>query len=144
MDLYVSALTHVIQLAVAPVFLLTSIAGFLSVLSGRLGRIVDRARDLEEKIVLVEDIDRQKSVDYELRTLWRRIKLTNRAIGLCTAAGLMVCMVVVGLFIGDYWSLMIGELIVGFFVFALLFLTLALLLFLKEVQLATRTLKKTT
>ncbi|MCV2886511.1 DUF2721 domain-containing protein [Aestuariibacter sp. AA17] len=144
MDLYVSALTHVIQLAVAPVFLLTSIAGFLGVLSGRLGRIVDRARDLEEKVMLVEDMNRQKRVEYELKTLWRRVQLANKAIGLCTAAGLMVCIVVVGLFVGDYWTLLIGEWIVAFFVTALILLILALILFLKEVQLATRILKRIT
>ncbi len=141
MDLYVSALTQVIQLAVAPVFLLTSIAGFLAVLSGRLGRIVDRARYLEERAQAGGDNDDSAS-QYELHNLWRRVQLANRAIALCTASGSFICLVVIGLFVGDYWSLVIGEVIVGIFVIAMCLLTLALLLFLKEVQLAIRLLRR--
>jgi Protein of unknown function (DUF2721) len=37
-------ITHTIQLAVAPVFLLTALGTTLGVLASRLGRIVDRAR----------------------------------------------------------------------------------------------------
>ena len=44
------AVAHAIQLAVAPVFLLTGIAAILSVMTNRLGRIIDRARVLEEKL----------------------------------------------------------------------------------------------
>ncbi len=45
----VTTASHVIQLAVAPVFLLTGIGAILSVLTGRLGRVVDRFRALNEK-----------------------------------------------------------------------------------------------
>lgn len=51
MDSSISALAEIIQIAVAPVFLLAGIAGFLNVMSGRLGRIVDRGRVLENKII---------------------------------------------------------------------------------------------
>jgi len=40
--------TGAIQLALAPVFLLTGIAGLLSVMAGRLARIIDRARAFTE------------------------------------------------------------------------------------------------
>ena len=141
MESSIIPLANVIQMAVAPVFLLAGIAGFLNVMSGRLGRIVDRARVTERRVTIIKHQDKLNIAKYELVTLWRRAKLINWSIGMCTASGLMVCSVVVGLFIGDFWQLQLSEMIVGLFVFALLLLIMALLLFLKEVQLATRILQ---
>ncbi|MCC2618208.1 DUF2721 domain-containing protein [Aestuariibacter halophilus] len=141
-DPSITTLAAVIQIAVAPVFLLAGIAGFLNVMSGRLGRIVDRARVIERKAAILQDDARLPAVQYELRTLWRRIKIINWSIGMCTASGLMVCSVVVCLFIADFWHLPMDQVIVVMFVLALLLLISALVLFLKEVQLATRILQK--
>jgi len=54
-DSQVVAVGHVIQLAVAPVFLLTGVGGLLAVLTNRLARIIDRARFLEERLVLAAE-----------------------------------------------------------------------------------------
>ena len=67
--------------------------------------------------------------------------MINWSIGMCTASALLVCSVVVSLFIGHFWMIHLDETIVGLFVLALLLLIMALVLFLKEVQLATRTLQ---
>ena len=45
----VPIIQHAVQLAIAPVFLLIGVAGLLGVMANRLARIVDRARDLEQK-----------------------------------------------------------------------------------------------
>jgi hypothetical protein len=50
MDASVNDLAQTIQIVVAPIFMLTGIAGFLNVMSGRLGRIVDRARIMERRV----------------------------------------------------------------------------------------------
>ncbi|WP_461517560.1 DUF2721 domain-containing protein [Porticoccus sp.] len=134
-------LALIIQLAVAPVFLLAGIAGFLNVMSGRLGRIVDRARVIGLRELRLSDPEQKSICQLELRILWRRAKITNWSIGLCTVAALLVCTLIVSLFVGGFWKLHIGVLIIGFFVLALLLLIAALMLFLKEVQLATRTLR---
>ena len=42
--------SHGIQLAVAPVFLLTAVSGMIGAVAGRLARIIDRARLLEERM----------------------------------------------------------------------------------------------
>jgi Protein of unknown function (DUF2721) len=131
-------LATVIQLAVTPVFLLAGIAGFLNVMSGRLGRIVDRARIVELRLATVQDEPRLSMMRMELRTLWRRVKIINWSIGMCTASGLLVCTVVVGLFVSDFWGLNIASAVVVLFILALLLLIVALILLLKEVQLATR------
>ncbi len=134
-------LAMIIQLSVAPVFLLAGIAGFLNVMSGRLGRIVDRARVVEHREARLSDASQQAAYHRELVVLWRRINIINWAIGFCTASGLLVCTLIVSLFVGGFWRLNIGGLIVGLFVFALVVLIMALLLFLKEVQLAKRVLR---
>ncbi len=136
----INSLAGIIQIAVAPVFLLAGIAGFLNVMSGRLGRIVDRARIMERRVANIDDAERKALANRELVTLWRRVRLINWSIGMCTASGLLVCVVVVELFLGDFWSLNLSALVVITFVLAMLLLIIALLLFLKEVQLATRVL----
>ena len=134
-------LAQIIQIVVAPVFMLTGIAGFLNVMSGRLGRIVDRARVMERRIMMLKNKAYLEMSQKELNNLWRRVKLINRAIGLCVASALFVCGVVVGLFVGDLWQLNLPNMIITLFVIALVLLIFALLTFLKEVQLATRTLQ---
>lgn len=140
MEESINALAGIIQIAVAPVFLLAGIAGFLNVMSGRLGRIVDRARVVERRVSGLTDDARLALASRELRTLWRRVKVINWSIGLCTASALMVCVVVVSLFVGDFWSLHIGTFVVVTFVLAMMLLIAALILFIREVQLATRVL----
>ncbi|PHS73947.1 DUF2721 domain-containing protein [Porticoccus sp.] len=136
----ITDLALIIELAVAPVFLLAGIAGFLNVISGRLSRIVDRARVVGQREIRLSDPEQKAVCQQELKFLWRRTKVTNWSIGLCTAAGLLVCVLIVSLFVGGFWQLHIGGLIIGFFVLALVLLIVALMLFLKEIQLAIRTL----
>lgn len=93
-------LAQIIQLSVAPVFLLAGIAGFLNVMSGRLGRIVDRARVVGLRELRLSDPEQKTICQMELRILWRRAKITNWSIGLCTAAALLVCTLIVSLFVG--------------------------------------------
>jgi Protein of unknown function (DUF2721) len=137
-----SDLSHLIQLAVAPVFLLAGIAGFLNVMSGRLGRIVDRARVVERRKLALQNPELIERSNLELETLWRRIRLINWSIGLCTTSGLLVCILIVALFAGSYWGVNVGGGVVAIFVLALLVLIVSLVLFLRETQLATRTLRE--
>ena len=141
MENSINDLAHIIQIVVAPVFMLTGIAGFLNVMSGRLGRIVDRARIMERKVSTIKNPEFLALSEAELKNLWRRITLINRSIGMCTASALFVCSVVISLFLGDFWNFDLSQVIVGMFIIALLLLIFALLLFLKEVQLAARTLQ---
>ncbi|MEP1446319.1 MAG: DUF2721 domain-containing protein [Paraglaciecola sp.] len=141
MDATVTDLAQTIQIVVAPVFMLTGIAGFLNVMSGRLGRIVDRARIMERRVHTIKNPEFLEQSENELKNIWRRIKLINRSIGLCTASALFVCAVVALLFLGDFLTFRLSEVIVTLFIIALLLLICALLTFLKEVQLATRTLQ---
>ncbi|MFT6310934.1 MAG: hypothetical protein ACJAQS_001300 [Porticoccus sp.] len=138
----ITNLTHIIQLAVAPVFLLAGVAGFLNVLSGRLGRIVDRSRVVERRALTLKSTEFIARNHTELKALRRRILLINWSIGCCTVSALLVCMLVVTLFVGSYWRFTIDPIIAVFFVLAMLALIAALLMFIKETLLATKTIRE--
>jgi len=83
---------HLIQSAVAPVFLLSGVGVTLGVLTGRLARIIDRARYLEEHAG--PSGLPTESTQSSLKMLARRAKYTNAAIALCTTSALFVSLVV--------------------------------------------------
>jgi hypothetical protein len=136
----VTAIAHVIQLAVAPVFLLTGVGAVLAVLTQRLARIIDRARVLEERLPVVSEEARPHDIG-ELGLLSRRARLMNRAIGLCTTCALLICAVIVTLFVGAFLETDVALAIGLFFVAAMLALFGGLLMFLGEIRLATRGLR---
>jgi len=135
-------IAHVIQLAIAPVFLLTGIGALLGVMTQRIARIVDRARAVEEAFP-IEDPERALAAHLELRSLSHRVRLVNRAVTLCVLAALLVCGVIGGLFITAYyaWSPDLTRVVATIFALALLALTGGLLFFLREVYIATATLR---
>ena len=134
-------LAQIISLAVAPVFLLAGIAGFLIVMSGSVGRIIDRAMIVGSIGSRLNNPDQHDISRRVILILWRRVSVSHLSFAICTCSALLVCTVIVGLFIEGFWTLDISALIVGLFVMALVLLIVSLLLFLTEIQLATRTLR---
>jgi hypothetical protein len=129
-----------IQLAVAPVFLLTGIGSILNVLAGRVSRIVDRARSLERDFHSFE-ADVRADARRELVILDKRMKTVNRAIILCTLSGLFVCIVVALLFVGELYPMRWTQAVALLFIAAMGLLIAGLVLFLQEVQLALRSVR---
>jgi hypothetical protein len=128
----VTTVAHVIQLAVAPVFLLTGIGAILNVITSRLSRIVDRSRvlnSLNER----DDPDHKR----EMATLSRRSRWVHWAVGLCTMSALLICIVIAALFIGSETGIDPSQAVSLLFISAMLTLIFGLLCFLREVFLAT-------
>jgi uncharacterized membrane protein YkgB len=130
---------HIIQLAIAPVFLLTGVGTNMLVLTNRLARIIDRSRYLEERLETEQHIAPEKKALYrdELAILFRRAKKINRAILLSTCCALLICVVVAGLFIADALNLRLASVIAGMFVLAMMALTGSFIYLLREIWLAT-------
>ena len=124
---------HSIQLAVAPVFLLSAVGVFLTVLTNRLGRIIDRARLLERSMA---DPTAPEEVHAELRDLAKRARMVQIAIASSTVCALLICLVIVTLFAGVALSRDLSRLIVAFFVVGLGAFIGALLVFLLEIRAA--------
>ncbi|MGZ8094983.1 MAG: DUF2721 domain-containing protein [Methylosarcina sp.] len=133
-------LAHVIQLAVAPVFLLTGVGSVLSVLTNRVGRIVDRTRLLENRLA-DNECTAPAEIQCELVLLSRRVRVVNWAISLCTFCALLICTVIVSLFVGTLVGLDFHTFIASLFIIAMIALILALLFFLREIYLAIASLK---
>ena len=132
-------IVHLIQSAVAPVFLLSGVGVTLGVLTNRLARIVDRARLLELRVN--EEQARAESTATSLRVLARRAHYINTAIGLCTVSALFVSLVVMSLFASAFVSMNLSGAIAILFVAAMICLTGAFGAFLIEVRIATRSLR---
>jgi len=134
------AVAHAIQLAVAPVFLLSGIGAILVVMTNRVGRIIDRARVLEEKLdgasaaILA-------TLRADLGILSRRAKLISRAITLCTATALLVCTVIAVLFLSAFFRFDATIPVTLLFIAAMSTFFLGLVWFLREIYLATVTLR---
>jgi hypothetical protein len=131
---------HAIQLALAPVFLLTGIAGILNVLAGRLARIIDRGRALTEGPVAHER-NLAATIEVELRGLEYRRHLASSAIAACTFAALLVCTVVAALFLEVLFEIQLSLLLGVLFTGSTMALVLGLALFLREVHLAIKTVR---
>ncbi|NHZ90169.1 DUF2721 domain-containing protein [Massilia sp. CCM 8733] len=137
MNLQLTDIGHVIQLAIAPVFLLTGVCTNLMVLTNRLARIIDRSRVLEDRL----DIAYQDAYMDELDVLYRRWHLINYAIALSTACGLLVCLVIALLFLGDTTNVPLDQYIAGLFVIAMLCLIGSFVYLLVEIFVASKTLR---
>jgi hypothetical protein len=133
----VNAISQAIQLAVAPVFLLTGIGAILSVLTARLGRVVDRLRRVEARLSQAGSADHRGQLVAETNDLWRRIKIINWAMRLAVSSALLICVVIMSLFIGDFGVFNVGTLLAVLFILAMLLLVSALLFLLLEVSIST-------
>ncbi len=155
MNIQPGEIGHIIQLAIAPVFLLTGVGTNMLVLTNRLARIIDRSRTLEERL---EDRleerseerseerlegseghtpDKERAARDELQVLFRRARKINRAIFLSTTCALLICMVVAALFVTDALDLKLASVIAGMFVLAMISLTGSFIYLLREILLAT-------
>jgi hypothetical protein len=135
LDSHVFDITRVIQLAVAPVFLLTAIGTIINALAGRLARAVDRRRLLDELLPQRDGAAREEMLR-ELDILSRRISLVLWAMALSVLSALLVCLLIGTAFVGAFIALDLSRPVALLFVASVLALTVGLVLFMREVFLA--------
>jgi hypothetical protein len=129
-------IAHAIQLAIAPVFLLTGIAALIGVMANRLARVIDRARSLELAWPAMSERARANA-RAEVPVLERRRHLASWSINFCTCAALLICIVIMTLFVEEFTSARVKWTAGGLFVLAMMSLIGGLFSFLREVYLAT-------
>lgn len=130
-------IAHTIQLAMAPCFLLTAIGAILNMLTGRMGRVVDRSRWIEQNFTPRDDPRHAHQVQ-QLRWIDERMRWANRALILCTISAVLICIVIAGLFIAVLLDLAVGQAMSVVFILAMFLLTGGLGMFLHEVRIAVR------
>ena len=137
-----ASVTHGIQLAVAPVFLLTAVSGMIGAVAGRLARIIDRARFLENRLEAggVEK-SRAAKMYQELRHLRRRGGLVNGSLALLTFCAILIGTTIILLFLGETSELPIFRIATVCFLAGVVCFLSALVFFLAETVLSTHMLK---
>jgi hypothetical protein len=135
METHITDISHVIQLAVAPVFLLTAIATLITALNSRLGRIVDRRRILQDRLLNLTGTDAEMIVT-ELQRQRHRGKLIYFAIFSAVLGALFICLVVASAFLGALSAVDLSKEIAILFVLAMVAMIVCLGIFLREVFLA--------
>ena len=134
----IDEIAHVIQLSISPVFLLTGVGTLLNVLSGRLARIIDRVRVLEQQLQTPES-PRSATTLRELHVLVTRGKLINQAIKISAISALLACFLIAELFASSMLHYSTHLIVSGFFVAVMLTSMVSLILFLREVHFSIET-----
>jgi hypothetical protein len=138
MESHIFDITRVIQLAVAPVFMLTAVGTIIAALNVRLGRAVDRRRVLEHGLQ-THSGGQEDDARAELAQIARRIRYVYLSIVFSVLSGLFVCLLIAGAFLGAFVSIDLTRTVAAMFVLAMLCLIASLLLFLREIFLAVST-----
>ncbi|QJR12161.1 hypothetical protein DSM104443_03246 [Usitatibacter rugosus] len=137
LDSHVFDITRLIQLAVAPVFLLTAVGTIINAVINRLGRAVDRRRQLEDLVMAYEGDERDKILA-ELEIIALRIRLSLGSIASAVFSALLVCLLIAFTFIGAFITFDLSKVVAGLFILAMVSLTMCLLMFLREVTVAAK------
>lgn len=130
--------THGIQLALAPVFLLTAVAAMIAAVSGRLARVIDRARKLEDVLRGSNDTAYIARAIAELGELRTRGRIVNASIALLTLCAFLIGLTIIVLFIGETTDFESVRLPLIFFIASVVCFLMALLCFLIDTLMATR------
>src|SRR5262249_61761861 len=121
-----------LQLAIAPVVLLSGVAGLLNVMAGRLARVIDRPRTFETPWAIL-DTQARAAARVELAGLEKRRRACSRSITYCTTAALLICVVIVTLFVEEFLSVNLRLFAGAIFVATMIALIGGLTCFLREV-----------
>ena len=133
----INQITHVITLAIAPVFLLTAVGTLMGVLANRLARIVDRIRVLEDKLHEL-GLEALKPAEDELDNLRQRLRLIYFAVACAVFCALFVGLLIIVAFIDAFMSVNLAKFVGLLFVMAMLAFIGSLIVFLREIFLAVR------
>lgn len=139
-DTSVRAVAQVIQLAVAPVFLLSGIGAFLNVCVARVSRTVDRSRTIEPLLLQSKGADHRRW-QAEMQTLDQRLRLVNQSIFLSVLSAVLICIVVALLFAATLFEPKVGRAIALLFIVSMIAIGVGFAFFLAETRLATRALR---
>ena len=131
----INQITHVITLAIAPVFLLTAVGTLMGVLANRLARIVDRIRVLEDKLHEL-GLGELMPARNELENLRRRLRLIYSAVACAVFCALFVGLLIIVAFIDAFMSINLAKVVGLLFVMAMVAFIGSLVVFLREIFLA--------
>ncbi|MCY4044058.1 MAG: DUF2721 domain-containing protein [Cellvibrionales bacterium] len=135
-DIDTTQLAHAIQISIAPVFMLAGICALLGVLTTRLNRIVDRGRKLESQSLEADTFEVHLPIRLEMISLLKRGKSINIAMRLAITSAILLCLVIIVIFLGNFIPTHLGIIISLAFIACMISLVGAFLCFLIEIHVA--------
>ena len=139
-ELAIGQIGNLIQLAMAPAFLLLATGNILQLFAGRLARVIDRERVQMAEFHRTQGEDHVRVVN-ELRILDRRGAIVNMAILMGTLSAMTVSLLIASIFVLSLTGYKFGVIVAGCFILAMVFLIAGLTLFVAEIRLATRNIR---
>jgi hypothetical protein len=136
MNLTLTQLIPVLQLATGPVILISGVGLLLLSFTNRLGRLIDRARSLHRERLAKPNPRQLAVVEAQIALIDRRAGILRRAITMSGVTVLLVSVLILTLFFGALFKLEVGILIIALFSVALLTLIFAIIGFLREIKLS--------
>lgn len=128
-----------LQLAIGPAILISGIGLILLSMTNRIGRVIDRSRQLTHDLRETSEAEREKILA-EVRVLWLRAKITRAGIALAVLSALLAALLIISLFLGALLKLGIATILVALFVMCMICLIGALLLFFWDINLSLKAL----
>lgn len=135
MNLQLKDLFPDLQVAIGPVILISGVGLLLLSMTNRLGRTIDRARQLVDSKRGSSDEDHQR-IEAQLTVLWRRARLQRAAISLAAAAALLASVLIIVLFVGALISWQAVFPIIALFISCMAAIIASLLCFMRDIDLA--------
>lgn len=130
-----NALLPVIQLAITPVILISGMGALMLTLTGRMGRIVDRTRQLAERVRAASGPERGH-LESQLGIMWRRARLVRLAVTFNGLSMLVACVLIMAIFLDAMVWHDLAPLMIGLFAASILLLSAALVTFLRDIFVA--------
>jgi uncharacterized oligopeptide transporter (OPT) family protein len=128
-------LIPVLQIALGPVILISGVGLLILSMTNRLGRTIDRSRELVELRRRAGDDERIR-IELQLGILWRRARLLRTAITLSGVAVLLDSLLMILLFLGTLVKMRVAEVLALAFVGCMAALIGSILYFLRDINLA--------
>jgi hypothetical protein len=133
-------LIPVLQVAIGPVILISGVGMLLLMMTNRLGRTIDRSRQLVALLRNCDEIERQRS-KAQLEILWQRARILQKAIALAATSALLAALLIIVTFFSVLMRWELGWLISVIFVGCLLAVIGSLVYFLRDINKTLRALQ---
>jgi len=140
MDVSLNELVPILQIAIGPAILISGVGLLLLSMTNRLGRVIDRSRQLSIEFRSAQPSERGP-VTAQLEILGVRARLVRQAITLATVSLLFAAALVITLFLADVFRLAAGVFVAALFICCMAALISALVAFLRDINLALAALK---
>ncbi|MGQ9663599.1 MAG: DUF2721 domain-containing protein [Kiritimatiellia bacterium] len=133
MQVNISELIPVLQMSVSPVVVISGVGLLLLTLTNRLGRVIDRSRQLVHELTAASDVE-AAFLREEIAIIVRRAGYIQRSVFFALLCVLMAALLVVTLFITALLRLQTAWLISSLFVGSMVFLSISLIEFILDIN----------